>query len=385
MRARVGIGKARGRVTAPPSKSYAHRMLIAAALYRDECEVANVAFSDDINRTLDCLAALGCSFETDGANVLFHGRKPLVPGTEIILPCGESGSTLRFMIPIALALGGRFLFTCSERLCERGIDGYAELFRENSISCTATEEGFRLSGILKPGCFKVDVSSSSQYLSGLMMALPLLGKGSRIETAGDLESSSYVDITQDVMRIASLPSSRLEVEGDWSNAAFLEAFNLIDGKVEVEGLNPGSLQGDRRYREFFRELSEGFAHIDISDNIDLGPVLFSLAALLHGAEFTGTRRLALKESDRAKAMLAELARFGVRSELENDRVTIHKSTLHAPDGPLEGHNDHRIVMALCLPLSIYGGSIEGAEAVSKSFPDWFETLEKLGIETEKTI
>lgn len=381
MKIEVCIGKARGRVTAPPSKSVAHRLLIAAALYRDECEVTNVAFSEDISRTLDCLEALGCRLRKGDGSVSFSGREPLPGGTLPLLPCGESGSTLRFMIPIALAIGGEFRFTCSERLRERGIAGYSEMFRENDISCSCTQEGFLLRGALKPGLFKVDLSSSSQYLSGIMMALPLIGGESRVEIPGEFESASYADVTREVMRIIALGERSYAVEGDWSNAAYLEAFNLIGGELEIDGLNPDSYQGDRRYRTFFKELSEGFAHIDISDNIDLGPVLFSLAALLHGAEFTGTHRLTIKESDRASAMLSELARFGVRHKMENNRVTIFKSELHSPAEPLDGHNDHRVVMALCLPLSIYGGTIKGAEAVRKSFPDYFETLGRVGIRT----
>ncbi len=401
MTVEFGIGKATGTVAAPPSKSFAHRLLIAAGLYSGCCTVEGVALSDDISRTLDCLKALGCRFEIDGGCVSFLGREPLGGGDTVILPCGESGSTLRFFVPIALAFGGDFLFRCSPRLRERGIGGYDAVFEEQGISKTVTGEGFCLKGRLAPGAYRIDVSSSSQYLTGLLMALPLLRGESRICTEGRLESSAYIDITLDVLRQAGIGinlengvyvipgcgkaisgATRFTVEGDWSNAAFLEGFNLIGGDVTVTGLNPLSSQGDRKFRDHFKALSEGFAHIDISEQIDLGPVLFTLAALSHGAEITGTRRLALKESDRVSAMLEELSAFGVRYSKDNNSVTIYESPLHAPGRPLEGHNDHRIVMALALPLSLFGGRIEGAEAVRKSFPDFFETLGKLGIKTK---
>ncbi|MBQ7575553.1 MAG: 3-phosphoshikimate 1-carboxyvinyltransferase [Bacteroidales bacterium] len=384
MRIGIGISKASGTVAAPPSKSYAHRLLIVADLYCGRCGVEGIALSDDISRTLECLKAL----ENRDATVT--------------LPCGESGSTLRFMVPIALALGGDFIFRCSPRLRERGIAGYDTMFREQGISFSPVAEGFRIAGKLDQGTYRIDVSSSSQYLTGLLLALPMLEGTSRIITEGKLESAAYIDITLDVLRRAGiliaaesdgftvtgpqrgtvLPGG-FRVEGDWSNAAFLEGFNLIGGDITLTGLNPDSCQGDRRYREYFKALSDGFARIDIAEQIDLGPVLFALAALLHGAEFTGTRRLAIKESDRAEAMLRELAKFGVRSRRENNSVTIYGSQLHSPSEPLEGHNDHRIVMALCLLLSRFGGCIDGAEAVKKSFPDYFDVIEKLGIKIER--
>ena len=288
------------------------------------------------------------------------------------------------MIPLALAKGGRFRFTGSERLISRGIDGYRQLFRDQDILCETGPDSIIVEGKLKPGELHVDVSQSSQYLTGVMLALTSMLGRSKIVAEGKMESRSYIDITMAALKMAgpSLQAGRtLTVEGDWSNAAFLEAFNFIGGGVEVIGLNPDSVQGDRRCLEYFKALKEGFANIDISEQIDLGPVLFAVAALLHGGKFTGTRRLALKESDRASAMMQELSKFGVRGKVEENSVTIEESALHAPDGPLEGHNDHRVVMALCLPLSVYGGSIKEAEAVRKSYPEWFEVLRKLGIET----
>ena len=169
-----------------------------------------------------------------------------------------------------------------------------------------------------------------------------------------------------------LPQS-VEVEGDWSNAAFFLALG-----VPVDGLRGDSLQGDKICAAYFKDLEAGRAELDLSDCPDLGPVLFSYAALHHGGSFTGTRRLRIKESDRGAAMAEELKKFGVALRVEENRITVD-NTLHPPTGPLYGHNDHRIVMALSVLCARTGGTIEGAEAVRKSFPDFFQQLRRLGI------
>jgi 3-phosphoshikimate 1-carboxyvinyltransferase len=172
------------------------------------------------------------------------------------------------------------------------------------------------------------------------------------------------------------------VEGDYSNAAFLDALNLLDGSVEVLGLNDGSLQGDKVYKGMYRMLCKGTPTIHIGDCPDLGPVLFALSAVKNGAVFSGTRRLKIKESDRSGAMAEELKKFGTSVTVYDDSVVVYPADFHAPSEPLCGHNDHRIVMALSVLLTLTGGCIEGAEAVKKSFPDFFECLSSLGIDIE---
>ncbi|MBR6321332.1 MAG: 3-phosphoshikimate 1-carboxyvinyltransferase, partial [Lachnospiraceae bacterium] len=173
-----------------------------------------------------------------------------------------------------------------------------------------------------------------------------------------------------------------QVEGDCSNAAFLEVLNTFGGCVRIEGLNPETLQGDRFYPELLEALSHGFCEIDLSDCPDLGPVLFAAAAALHGGKFTGTRRLRIKESDRTAAMQAELRKFGIRCENEENSFTVFPGNLKKPAEMLYGHNDHRIVMALASLLTLTGGEVSGAEAVRKSWPEYFETIKELGIEVE---
>jgi 3-phosphoshikimate 1-carboxyvinyltransferase len=174
----------------------------------------------------------------------------------------------------------------------------------------------------------------------------------------------------------------VEVEGDWSNAAFLEGFNLLGGSVQVENLIENSLQGDKIYREYYKMLQNGCPTLDISQCPDLGPVLMALAAAGQGVTLTGTRRLALKESDRAAAMAEELAKLGVACTVDEDAVTVPGGQLKAPTQPLDGHNDHRIVMALTLLLSRVGGQLNGAQAVNKSFPGFFDAVRSLGIAVE---
>jgi 3-phosphoshikimate 1-carboxyvinyltransferase len=174
------------------------------------------------------------------------------------------------------------------------------------------------------------------------------------------------------------------IEGDYSNAAFLDAFNQIGSAVEVGNLNPDSLQGDRVYADYFEQLEAGAPTLDMADCPDLGPVLIALAALKNGATFTGTERLKAKESDRGAAMHEELQKLGGGLILGTNTITVPKQTLQYNGTALDGHNDHRIVMALSVILSQIGGSINGAEAVRKSYPGFFEDIRKLGAEVEQS-
>lgn len=422
-------GTAHGVITAPPSKSFAHRQLIAAALSGEECQVSNLELSDDITATLECLKALGRRFRLSDGTITFEPGNPVTanagPGNanktnsgtpntvkaytstentgragKIVMPCRESGTTLRFFIPIALALGGDFLFEGTPRLIERGIKIYEDLFREQGVVFNYGTDSIGISGKLKSGTFRVDATVSSQFISGLLYAMPLIEGRSYIKLKGRTESRMYIEMTLRTLEQYGICLSDYtensiairgkqkymavdsRVEGDYSNAAFFAALNLMGGNVTIEGLSDESIQGDRRYIEFFRKLKEGTPQIDISDQIDLGPILFAMAAYLNGAAITGTRRLAIKESDRVKDMLFELSKFGVESQVGENHVEIKKCRLHKPAEPLHGHNDHRIVMSLAVLLTAFGGSIEGSEAVNKSFPSFFEKLEKTGIKVE---
>ena len=398
MKITIKKGRAIGRVVAPPSKSVCHRLLIAAALAEGESVIDNVAYSEDILATLDCLAALGAKIETLGNTVRVTGGGGKVQGAGE-LACRESGSTLRFLVPVAL-LGGKGVFSGAERLIARGIGVYQEMLGEKGISFSMEKSRITADGRLVAGHYSMRGDVSSQFVSGMLFALPLLAGDSVLEILPPFESREYVDITVDVLARFGVsvqkegefvyrirggqhyrPTS-LAVEGDWSNAAFLLALDSLGGDVRVEGLNQDSLQGDRVCASLLKKLENKDENIDLSGCPDLAPVLFAVSAAKNGARFVGTRRLAIKESDRAAAMASELAKMGVRADVEENAVTVYGGELHAPAEVIDGHNDHRIVMSMSLLATLVGGEIEGAEAVRKSYPDFFEVLASLGIEVE---
>ena len=396
MRAVIQPGTARGTVQAPPSKSMAHRLLICAALADGESVVRGVDRSEDILATADCLSALGASISWEGESVRVRGCDPR-KAAPALLRCRESGSTLRFMIPLCLLSGSSMRLEGSEKLLSRPLSVYEDLCREQGLILRRTGGALLAEGRLVPGEYAVPGGISSQFVTGLLFALPLLPAGSRIRLIPPVESRSYLSLTLQAMREAGVVVSwadentllvpgnasfcpgDTEVEGDYSNAAFFEAFNCAGGAVTVTGLRADSLQGDRVYQEYFPRLSAGPAELDLADCPDLAPVLFASASLCHGAVFTGTRRLRFKESDRGAAMAQEMAKFGVNLVTEENRVIVPAAALRAPAEPLDSHNDHRIAMALSLLCARTGGEIRGAEAVRKSFPDYWNKLRSLGI------
>ena len=400
MELEIRAGKARGTVAAPPSKSAAHRLLLCAGLSRGVSVVRNVAFSEDILATLDVLRALGAKVYIDGDFVFIKGMDPLRAACAETISCRESGSTLRFYIPLLLLSGNTFTLTGKGRLLQRPQSVYEELCRQHALRFDRTDDAITLAGPLCAGDFDLPGDVSSQFISGLLFALPLLNGDSTIRLIPPVESRSYIDITLAALRAFGVKAAWTDettlripggqqytprdvaVEGDWSNAAFFGALQAFGDDVAVTGLNPNSLQGDRVYRDFFASLREGSPTLDISDCPDLGPVLMAAAAGLHGCRLTGTRRLAIKESDRGAAMAEELKKLGVACEVGENTIFV-SGGLHPPTEPLFGHNDHRIVMACAVLLTRVGGTITGAEAVTKSFPDFFDRLRGLGIEVNE--
>ena len=400
MELEIRAGKACGTLAAPPSKSAAHRMLLCAGLSRGESVVRNVAFSEDILATLDVLRAMGAKIHIDGNCVSVAGADPMQAVCTDEISCRESGSTLRFCIPLLLLSGNTFTLSGKGRLMQRPQSVYEDLCKQQGLRFDRSDGRITLAGPLRPGGFEIPGDISSQFISGLLFALPLLDGDSTLRLLPPVESRSYIDITLAALRAFGVKAAWTDettlqipggqrcspqdvaVEGDCSNAAFLGALQAFGDDVTVTGLSANTLQGDRVYTGYFQQLQHGCPTLDISDCPDLGPVLMAAASGLHGCILTGTRRLAIKESDRGAAMAAELKKLGVTCEIEDNAIRV-SAGLHAPSEPLFGHNDHRIVMACAVLLTRVGGTITGAEAVTKSFPDFFDRLRGLGIEVNE--
>ena len=394
MKAVIQKSTARGQMTVPASKSYAHRLLICAGLAEGESRIHRLDRCEDVLASVDCLTAMGAQIHLTGDTALVRGcgGHP----DRGVFPCRESGSTLRFLLPPAL-LGGGGRFTGAPRLMERGVGVYRDLLSPRGIEFAQEACAIAVSGTLRSGSYRIAGDISSQFISGMLFALPLCDGDSLLEVTEPFESRSYVSLTLDVLaqsgiqietknneyRISGGQRYRpldTAVEGDWSNAAFFCALNALGGEVHIDGLRADSRQGDRVCVQLLERLRTPDAVIDLSDCPDLAPVLFAAAAAMEGGRFTGTRRLAIKESNRAAVMAQELAKFGIRVQCDANSVQVFPGGLHAPCEPLDGHNDHRIVMALSVLATRTGGVIEGAEAVAKSYPDFFEALQKAGVE-----
>ncbi|MBR6769413.1 MAG: 3-phosphoshikimate 1-carboxyvinyltransferase [Clostridia bacterium] len=397
MKVTISKSHAKGSLLAPPSKSMAHRLLIAAGLAFGKSIIQGVAPSEDILATIDCLKALGaeCHYENDTVTVTGIGGK--IKQENATLFCRECGSTLRFFVPIALLSESTTVFTGSERLLSRPMSIYEAICQQQHLVFEHHGSRILVKGKLSAGHYTVPGNISSQFISGLLFALPLLDNDSTITVTEPIESRSYIDLT--VKALADFGvfvrwqnrntlliqgnqtylAQQTRVEGDYSNAAFFSALSYLGGEVKLQGLDANSLQGDRVYQEFFEQLQAGTPTLSLADCPDLGPILFALAGALNGATFTNTARLSIKESDRGDAMAEELAKFGIRCTVQKNEITVIKENLHTPSTTLYGHNDHRIVMALSVLLTQTGGCIEGAEAVSKSMPDFFDRLQELGI------
>ncbi len=400
MIAKIEKSTAFGEISAPPSKSMAHRYLICGALSK-ESVIENIDFSADIKATLGCLEALGAKVEISGNTVKIGGLQRAEKLNSNELFCNESGSTLRFLIPLCMLKGEEITLSGTKRLFERSLSVYEEMCKAQNISFSKGEASVTVKGALSSGRYNVRGDISSQFISGLMMALPCLEGESVIDITGKSESSSYLGLTLKSLADFGVRISRIDentmyikggqiyknrslsVEGDYSNSAFFEGFNLIGGNVAVKGLDEDSVQGDKAYKKIFPMLQRECPTVDLSDCPDLGPVLMALAATQNGATFTGTHRLKIKESDRGRAMAEELAKFGCKVDVDDDSIKVYPCKLVTPILPLSGHNDHRIVMAVALLCSITGGEIYGAEAVSKSLPDFFERIQGLGIKVTK--
>lgn len=393
----VAKGRAEGRVKAPPSKSMAHRLLISAGLADGESEIHGIEESLDVKATISCLRAMGAGCRLEKGVAYVNGINALCAKPKSTLTAGESGSTLRFFIPIALLSGHPVLFEGAKSLLSRPLGVYESLCAEHGLTFLKDEESLFVKGPLRAGNYRVKGNISSQFISGLLFALPLLSEDSTLAITPPIESRSYIDLTVSALSTFGVrivwqdentlfirggqryTACKTSVEGDYSGAAFFAVLAALGNDVTVDGLAKDSLQGDRVYQKYIPMLTRGTPTLHIGDCPDLGPILLALAAASNGAVFTGTSRLRIKESDRAEAMATELRKMGTTVTVKEDSIVVYPTDLHAPSEPICSHNDHRIVMSMAVLLTLTGGRITGAEAVRKSFPDFFDKMNALGI------
>ena len=385
-------GTLKGAVTPPSSKSQTHRAVLALMLAQGEGKLSNLAVSEDIQATQDCVAALksGQPAQADGL--------PL-------LDCGESGSTLRFLIPVALAVRGGGRFTGRGRLMERPQGPYIRLFEEKGILWNQEGTCLTVAGQLEPGVYALPGNVSSQFITGLLYALPLLPGDSRIVLTTPLESRGYVDMTLDMLRRFDIkveeqedgflvPGNQtyqardLTLEADWSGAAFWYAANFLGAQVDIQGLNPDSVQGDRQIGTLYWKLARpGDVDIDLSQCPDLAPPLAAMAAVRKGTtRFVHAGRLRMKESDRLETIARTLNALGAKAQVGEDTLTL-EGLDHLEGGTVDGCNDHRIAMmaAVAAVACKQPVTILGAECVKKSYPRFWEDYTALGGEVHGLI
>ena len=396
--------KLAGTVTPPPSKSQAHRLIIAASLAEGESTIENVAFSQDVEATLRCMEALGASWEETVPGVIRvkgAGGRRSRNGALPKLDCGESGSTLRFLIPIALALRGGGVFTGHGRLLERPQGPYVDLFSERGISWEQGSGSITIRGALTPGEYALPGNVSSQFFTGLFFALPLLSGESVVVPTTNLESAGYLAITREAQDrfgvtirrerglVHRIPGPqkyrpcRCRVEADWSQAAFWYAAAQLGSAVTVTGMNPASPQGDRVIVDMldFSRDQPGHRSLDVCHIPDLVPPLAALAAGTGGCtRLKNAGRLRLKESDRLTTVRETLEAFGIRAEDRADSLTIFGRERLLGNVTIDCCNDHRIAMMAAVLATRADGpvTLTGAECVRKSYPDFWEEYKQLG-------
>lgn len=403
-----------GEVTAISSKSDAHRLLIASALSDRQTFIRCNARSADITATVNCLNSLGADikFVDGGISV-----KPIKEKRKsAVLDCNESGSTIRFLLPVAAVLGTNTEFTGGGRLPERPLSPLREQMEAHGVVFSPINVfPVKISGEMTSGEFTIKGNISSQFITGLLFALPLLNGNSIINVIPPVESRPYIDMTLNTLKKFGITVTEksnsffipggqkyaspgtVESEGDWSNSAFFLTAGAVSGRVTVTGLDVSSVQGDKQILTILKEMGaeitveqgsitvkKGDLHginIDVRNIPDLVPIISVAAAAANDGEtvITGAERLKIKESDRLTAVYESLKALGVDISKTDDGLVINKTGI-VGGGAVSGYNDHRMVMALSVLSAVSSGDIilRGAEAVNKSYPNFFEDFSSLG-------
>ena len=414
MNVTIKPNKLSGTIQIPPSKSLSHRAIIAAALAEGESIISNVLYSKDILATIDAMRACGAEIKEYSDHLVIHGSK--VKRVKSIINANESGSTIRFMIPIALVSDEEIEFRGENHLVKRPLDTFLEIFDSQGIKYTKGEDYLPLkvySG-LKCGTFKVRGDISSQFITGLLYALPLLDGDSKIVITTNLESKGYIDLTLDMLKKFGIEIENKEykefiikgnqsykpynytIEGDFSQSAFFLVADALGADIKLSCMNMDSHQGDKKILLDMEDFGSNIifendvlslenktlhgATIDFSQSPDLGPALTVLASLAEGeSNFINAGRLRIKECDRITAMRIELEKMGAKIIEHKDGMTIYGvKELHG--AVIDSHNDHRVAMAIAMASLKTKGDIKilNAGCVSKSFPNFFSVFESLG-------
>ena len=390
-------GKLSGSITVIPSKSQAHRLLICAALSDDKTELICPETNQDIEATVSCLNALGADIRRTQSGYLVVPIR--TAPKKAVMHCGESGSTLRFMLPVAGALGVDATFYMQGRLPSRPLSPlWEEMERMGCFLSRPTADTVRCTGKLQCGAYSIDGGVSSQYITGLLFAMALIPGESQLQITGKCESKPYIEMTQQALSAFGVHTDNyrvtgaypfrspgtVTVEGDWSNGAFFLAAKALGNDVTVLGLNPNSFQGDCAVSKMLLQL-EHKCTISAEDTPDLVPVLAVAAGAKKGAQFINAGRLRLKESDRIESVASMLRALGAAVTTGVDTMTISPAKYHSC--VIDSAGDHRIAMAAAIAATVADGpvTILNAECVAKSYPTFWVEYERLGGQYEQYI
>ena len=384
---RITPGKLSGSLEAIPSKSQAHRYLICAAFAGTETDLICPDTNADIEATAACLNAIGATIQrtADGYHVVPIADVP----DSAELYCRESGSTLRFLLPIVGALGVDATFHLEGRLPYRPLSPlWEEMERKGCILTRPTENSIRCQGKLQGGEYSIDGGISSQFITGLLFALPLIQNETSLTVTGKLESKPYVTMTQRAIDLFGQPNTpspeTIRVEGDWSNGAFFLAAAALGNPITVNNLDPKSPQGDRAASKWIPSLTE-HCTIDASDIPDLIPILSVVAGVNKGAVFTNIQRLRIKESDRVASTIAMLEALGGKADATENTLTVYGTGYLG--GTVHAAGDHRIAMSAAIAATCCAEDVTilSAEAVNKSYPKFWDEYRRLGGKYEQYL
>lgn len=421
MKVKISPSVCHGKITIPPSKSMSHRAIICAALADGKSTITNVAYSDDIKITIDGMRKLGAHIECFDDHVVVEGIKDFNHLEDTTIFCKESGSTLRFFIPIFSLCNQKIRFTGENRLLKRPQEIYEDIFTKQGISYLQDDEKIEIGGSLKSGNYELAGNVSSQFISGLLFTLPLLEEDSTIHIKEPYESRSYVDLTLEMLNRYGIEATYTDantllikgnqkytpcdykIEGDYSQFGFFGVLASINNDLDIVGVSHDSKQGDKQIIQILKDfgvqiefINDGYrilkseltpATIDMKNCPDLGPILNVLMMFTEGkSKMINAERLRYKESDRILAMERELRSCGVEIHTSESEITIHGKKKHEYEchHELSGHKDHRIVMSLCIMATLFDMPIiiKDAEYISKSYPRFYDDLKQVGIEVE---